>query len=519
MSGTNLAEAGPPGMQETLPDPGALPAATTPTTPTTTPTPTTPTAPTATDRKRWLAFGVLGLATLMNVLDTTIANIALKPIHDTLGFTDAGLAWVINAYMLTFGGFLLLAGRMGDLFGSRRVFLAGLVTFTLASLGCGLAQSPLTLIVARAIQGLGAAVITAVSLALIMDLFPDGPGRAKAMGVFAFIASGGGALGGVLGGFITAHFDWHWNFLINVPIGIAVYFGTRALVPDPKGIASGRLDVGGALTVTASLLLAVYAVLQAKQDGWTSPTTLLRLAGAAALMLLFVLIERRVAVPLVPLGLFAKRNILAANTIGILWAAAMFAWFFLSSLYMQNILRYDPQRTGLAFVPADLLMAVFSIGLSARMVGRFGIRRPVALGLLLAAAGLALFAVAPADGSFLAHVLPGMLLLGIGAGMAFNPLFLAAMSDATPAEGGLASGLVNTAFMMGGALGLAVLASLAASRTGALGGADDPAALLGGYHLAFVGAALCALVAAGVGLWLREPSPGAAEAARAPLAH
>ncbi|HEX2065686.1 MAG TPA: MFS transporter, partial [Candidatus Thermoplasmatota archaeon] len=456
----------------------------------------TPTA----GRKRWLAFAVLCLATLMNVLDTTIANLALTPIQATLGFSNAGLAWVINAYMLTFGGFLLLAGRMGDLYGARRLFLGGLALFTLASLACGLSQSAAALVAARAAQGLGAAVVTAVSLALILELFPDGPDRVKAMGIFAFVASGGGALGSLAGGFITAHFDWHWNFLINVPIGAAVFLGTRAFVPAAKGTATGRLDVAGALTVTAALLLAVYAVLQAKEDGWAAAPTLLRLGGAALLLAAFVLLERKVANPLVPLGLLAKRNILASNAIGMLWAAAMFAWFFLSSLYMQGILGYDAQGAGLAFLPANLVMAAFSVGLSARVVRRFGIRRPVALGLLLAAAGLALFAVAPTDGRFLTAVLPGMLLLGVGAGMAFNPLFLAAMSDAGPEEGGLASGLVNTSFMMGGALGLAILASLAASRSQALldGGAALPAALTGGYHAAFWAAAAAAGVAAAV---------------------
>lgn len=446
------------------------------------------------ERRRWLAFGVLCLATLMNVLDTTIANIALKPIHDSLGFSDAGLAWVINAYMLTFGGFLLLAGRMGDLYGKRRLFLIGLAVFTLSSLGCGLAQSPTQLIVARAIQGLGAALVTAVSLALIMNLFPDGPGRVKAMGIFAFVASGGGAVGAVAGGFITAHFDWHWNFLVNVPIGIAVYIAARMLVPSTKGAAVGRLDVAGAVTVTASLLLAVYAVVEAKDLGWTSRTTLLRLAGSVALAAVFIAIQRSVRHPLVPLALFRQRNIQAANAIGVLWAGAMFAWFFLSSLYMQNVLHYDAQETGFAFVPADLVMMVFSVWLSAKVVYRFGIRRPVAFGLLLAAAGLGLFALAPVGGTFLVSVLPGMLLLGIGAGMAFNPLFLAAMSDAKPEEGGLASGLVNTSFMMGGALGLAILASLAAARTASLeaAGVGLDAARTSGYHVAFLGGAICA---------------------------
>jgi len=388
-------------------------------------------------------------------------------------------------------------GRLGDLYGPRRLFLAGLAVFTLASLACGLATNAPMLIVARGVQGLGAAIVTAVSLALIMDLFPDGPGRAKAMGVFATIASGGGAVGAVVGGLITTHLDWHWNFLVNVPIGVAVFVGTRFLVDDIPGVKRGRIDVAGAVTVTAALLLAVYAVVQAKDEGWSSTPTLLRLAGAAALLTLFVAIESRVREPLVPLRFFARRNTVVANGIGVLWAGAMFAWFFLSSLYMQAVLGYDPQRTGFAFVPADAVMAIFSVSLSAKAVQRFGARAPIAVGLLLAATGLLVFAFAPLHGSFWLTILPAMTLLGLGAGLALNPLFLAATSDATPEEGGLASGLVNTSFMMGGALGLAILASLAAGRTAATaGGAGDPAALLAGYHVAFLfGAAAAALAA------------------------
>jgi EmrB/QacA subfamily drug resistance transporter len=455
----------------------------------------------------------------MNVLDTTIANIALEPIQADLGFTESGLAWVINAYMLTFGGFLLLGGRLGDLYGPRRKFLAGLVTFTVASLGCGLAQSSTALIVARAVQGLGAAFVAAVSLSIVMNLFPDGPERAKAMGIFAFIASGGGALGSLLGGYITAHFDWHWNFLINVPIGIAVYVGTLATVPDTPGVATGRIDLAGAVTMTASLLLAVYAVVGANEHGWTSLRTLGLLAIAVASMAAFIAIERRVPRPLVPLGLFRSRNIVAANAIGVLWAAAMFAWFFLSSLYMQKVLGFEPDAVGYAFLPANVIMAAFSIGLSARLVHRFGVRKPLVTGLLLAASGLFLFARAPLDGTLWVDVVPGMALLGVGAGMAFNPLFLAAMGDAKPDEAGLASGLVNTSFMMGGALGLAVLASLAAARSGALAGdAADPAVLVVGYRLAFLVAGLAGVVAATVALTLRVKVPGPRDAPL-PLAH
>lgn len=460
--------------------------------------PATPAIDAHANRKRWLAFAVLGTGTLMNVLDTTIANIALTPIQDDLGFSSQNLAWVVNAYLLTFGGFLLLGGRLGDLYGPRRLFLVGLVTFTLASLACGVAQTQTLLIVARAVQGIGAALVAAVSLSIVMGLFQDPAGRAKAMGIFAFIASGGGALGSLLGGYITAHFDWHWNFLINVPIGIAVYFATLATVPNTPGIAKGRIDIAGAITLTASLLLAVYAVVGAKDAGWTSTTTLTLFAGSVALMAAFIAIEKRVTNPLVPLSLFRSRNIVGANMIGILWAAGMFAWFFLSSLYMQAVLGFAPDRVGYAFLPANVIMAVFSIGLSARLVKRFGIRAPLVVGLLLASAGLALFARAPVDGALWIDIVPGMALLGLGAGMAFNPLFLAAMSDAKPEESGLASGLVNTSFMMGGALGLAVLASYAASRTAtaAAGAVPDALALNVGYHAAFAVAAAATTLAA-----------------------
>lgn len=468
-------------------------------------------------RNRWLAFAVLGTGTLMNVLDTTIANIALKPIQADLAFTESALAWVVNAYMLTFGGFLLLGGRLGDLYGPRRLFLAGLTTFTLASLACGVAQTQTVLIVARAVQGIGAALVAAVSLSIVMNLFPDGPERAKAMGIFAFIASGGGALGSLLGGYITAHFDWHWNFLINVPIGIAVYVGTLATVPATPGTAKGRIDLAGAVTMTASLLLAVYAVVGANDAGWTSARTLGLLAASTALMAGFIAIERKVANPLVPLGMFRSRTLVASNTIGMLWAAAMFAWFFLSSLYMQKVLAFEPDAVGYAFLPANVIMAVFSIGISARLVTRFGVRKPLVVGLLLAAAGLLLFARAPVDGTLWVDIVPGMALLGFGAGLAFNPLFLAAMSDARPEEAGLASGLVNTSFMMGGALGLAVLASVAAARTATAGAVVDPLALLAGYRLAFLVAGLAALVAAGIAATLRVRMP--AGEAHGPVAH
>src|SRR5712691_6319966 len=453
-------------------------------------------------RNRWLALYVLCLGSLMIVLDVTIVNVALPSIRADLGFSGTSLAWVVNAYLLTYGGFLLLGGRLGDLFGHRRLFLSGITLFTLASLVCGLSTTQGVLVAARAVQGLGGAVASAVALSLMMTLFTEPADRAKAMGVFGFVASGGGSIGVLLGGILTNSLDWHWIFLVNIPIGVLVVVLSLRLLPAGQGAAAaGRLDVAGALTVTASLMLAVYAIVNGNHEGWTSSRTLGLLAAAAALLAVFLTIEARVRSPLMPLGLFRMRNLATANVVGVLWAAAMFAWFFLSALYLQQVLGYTPLQVGLSFLPANLIMGVFSISLSAKLVMRFGIRPPLATGLLLAAAGLALFVRAPVDGNFVVDVLPSMVLLGIGAGMAFNPVLLAAMSDVAPEEAGLASGVVNTAFMMGGALGLAVLASLAASRTDSLraGGHGQLASLTGGYHVAFLVGAVFALAAAAVG--------------------
>jgi EmrB/QacA subfamily drug resistance transporter len=446
-------------------------------------------------RRRWLAFLVLCLGDLMIVLDTTIVNVALPSIQADLGFTQPSLVWVVNAYMLTFGGFLLLGGRLGDLYGHRRLFLSGVVLFTLASLACGLATSQAILVAARAVQGLGGAVASAVALSLIMNLFTEPVERAKAMGAFGFVMAAGGSLGVLLGGAITAALSWHWVFLVNLPIGVAVCALCVALVPS--GRAQGRresLDVGGAVTVTVSLMLAVYAIVDGNTAGWGSGQTTGLLAGAGILLVLFLGIEVRVRAPLMPLRLFALRSVAVANLVGVLWAAAMFAWFFISALTMQRVLGYNPMQIGLAFLPANLIMAAFSLGLSARMVMRFGLRLPIATGMALAATGLTLFALSPVGASFVPHVLPGMLLLGLGCGAALNPVLLAAMSEVPQSESGLASGVVNTSFMMGGALGLAVLASLADVRSGNLlaSGADPLSALNGGYHIAFATGAMFA---------------------------
>ena len=463
------------------------------------------------DRTRWLALIVICLGALMNVLDSTIVGVALPSIRADLGFSQTSLAWVVNAYLLTFGGFLLLGGRLGDLFGQRRLFIGGIALFTAASLICGLASSQAMLIGARTVQGVGGAVASAVALSMIVSLFVEPGERAKAMGVFGFVAAGGGSIGVLLGGVLTSLLDWHWIFLVNVPIGVLVCTLSLRLLPaGGRAEHDRRIDIAGAVLVTSALMLAVYAIVNGNQAGWLSGQTITLGLVTVALLAAFVGVESRVSSPLVPLRLFRGRNLATANIVGVLWAGAMFAWFFLSALYLQLVLGYSPLRVGLVFLPANLIMATFSLGLSAKIVTRFGIRAPLAIGLGLAAVGLALFARAPVHGSLVADVLPSMLLLGLGAGLAFNPVLLAAMGDVDQSDSGLASGIVNTSFMMGGAVGLAALASLAASRTTHLlgSGENQIAALLGGYHLAYLIGAAFALVAAVLSaLLLRTDAP------------
>jgi EmrB/QacA subfamily drug resistance transporter len=423
--------------------------------------------------KRWWALYVLCAGELMIVLDTTVVNVALPSIRESLGFSEASLVWVVNAYMLTYGGFLLLGGRLGDYFGHRRLFLQGIAVFTAASLVCGVANSQWLLIAARAVQGLGGAVVSAIALSLIIDLFTEEGERAKAMGVYGFVCAAGGSLGVLAGGALTSALSWHWVFLVNIPIGIAVYLLCRALIRRIPGKSEGRLDYAGAATVTASSTLAVYAIVNGN---------LPLLAVAALLLVVFLAIEARVGAPLMPLRFWRIRSLAVANIVGGLWAASMFAWFFISALHMQRSLGYTPMEIGLAFLPSNLIMAAFSLGLSAKIVMRYGNRLPLAVGLGLAALGLGLFAIGPTQGaSFSLHILPCMILLGVGCGMALNPILLVAMSEVAPTESGLASGVVNTAFMMGGALGLAVLAALAEGE---------------GYRAAFILATLFAALAA-----------------------
>jgi EmrB/QacA subfamily drug resistance transporter len=463
---------------------------------------------------RWFALFILCGGSLMIVLDSTIVNVALPSIRTSLGFSQSSLAWVVNAYLLTFGGFLLLGGRLGDLFGHRRLFLIGLIIFTCASFCCGLSNSQLLLITARAVQGFGGAIVSAVALSLMMDLFTEPQERARAMGVYGFVAAGGGSIGVLLGGILTGALNWHWIFLVNVPIGAAVYvLSLRFLPSNTKKTVQQKLDVFGAITITGCLLLAVFAIVNGNQSGWSSLQTIGLLLVAAILLAAFLRIESKVSSPLMPPNLFRIHNVRTANIIGVMWAAAMFAWFFISALYLQLILGYSPLKVGLSFLPANLIMAIFSIGLSAKLVFRFGIKKTITIGLLLAGSGLLLFSQAPVNGHFVANILPSMLLLGFGAGIAFNPILLAAMSGVTPDESGLASGIVNTSFMMGGALGLAILASIAASRSSALlhRGLTEKTALTGGYHIAFLCGGIFAIIAALIGAFVIQTTSNSSD--------
>jgi EmrB/QacA subfamily drug resistance transporter len=471
------------------------------------------------NRARWLALYVLCLGDLMIVLDGTIVNVALPSIRDDLGFSQTSLAWVVNAYLLTFGGFLLLGGRLGDLFGHRRLFLSGIALFTVASLACGLANSQELLVVARAVQGIGGAVVSAVAFSLLMTIFTEQADRAKAMGVFGFVLSGGGVIGVLAGGILTDVLNWHWIFLVNLPVGVLVYALSLRLLPKESGpTARDRVDVAGAITVTASLMLAVYAIINGNEQGWTSTQTLGVLGVAAALLAVFLVIEARISSPLMPLGLFRNRNVSTANVLGGLLAAGMFAYFFFSALYLQLVLGYSPLEVGLAYLPGTVVWGASSLLLSDRLVMRFGIKPPLLAGLALMTVALVLLARTPVDGSWIVDILPATLAIGVGAGIAFNPILLAAMSGVAQEQAGLASGVVNTAFMMGGAVGLAILASLADFRTESLlgSGGGTLVALNRGYHAAFIAGTVFIVASAAVG-WalLRVHSPMAHESEHA----
>ena len=452
------------------------------------------TADTGDDRHRWLALYVLCAGVLMIVIDATIVNVALPSIQDDLGFSQSDLAWVVNAYLIPFGGLLLLAGRLGDLIGQRRIFLIGLSIFTAASVLCGLAQSQGVLIGARFVQGAGGALTSAVVLAMIVTMFPAPREQAKAIGVFGFVASAGGSIGLLAGGVLTEAISWHWIFFINVPVGIATALLAKRFVPAKDGIGlSEGADLPGAVVLTTGLMLGVYTILQVGEQGWGSTQTLVLGSVSLALVAAFVARQARIPNPLMPLRLFQARNVVGANVVMAFVVSGMFAMFFLGALYLQRILGYDPLEVGLAFLPSTIVMGTISLRYTERLITRFGARTTLLPGIVSIAAGLLLFARTPVDGSFLVDVVPPVVLIGIGAGVSFPSLMTLAMSGATPSDSGLASGLVNATVQVGGAIGLAVLATLATERTDGLlaDGESTASALNSGYHLAYlIGAAL-----------------------------
>ena len=449
------------------------------------------------DRDRWIALYVLCVGMLMIVLDATVVNVALPSIQADMGFSQSSLAWVVNAYLIAFGGLLLLAGRFGDLLGRKTIFLGGLGVFTAASLLCGVAWTQEVLVAARFVQGVGGAMTSAVILGMIVTMFPEPRDQARAIGVFSFVAAAGGSVGLLAGGVLTQALNWHWIFFINVPIGVVTALAAQRLLARERGIGFGEgADIAGAVLITGALMLAVFTIVKpAAEEGWTSPRTLGLAAVSLVLLAAFLVRQVRARNPLVPLRIFRSRNVSGANVIQALTVAGMFGMFFLGALYLRRVLGYDALQTGLAFLPATLVMGTLSLRFSDRIVMRFGARRTLLPGLVLIGAGLALFALAPERGSYPLHVLPVMVVLAFGIGLAFPALMKLSMSGATADDAGLASGLVNTSLQVGGALGLAVLATLSATRTAGLlrAGESQAAALTGGYHLAFlIGASLIA---------------------------
>jgi EmrB/QacA subfamily drug resistance transporter len=470
-------------------------------------------------KNRWIALYVLCAGMLMIVLDATIVNVALPSIQGDLHFSQSSLAWVVNAYLIAFGGLLLLAGRIGDLIGHRRIFLLGLTVFTAASLLCAVSQTQGMLIAARFVQGAGGAMTSAVILGMIVTMFPEPREQAKAIGVYGFVASAGGSIGLLAGGVLTEVINWHWIFFVNLPIGVITGLLAVRVIEDRPGIGLDQgADLPGAVLVTGGLMLGVYDILQVGKQGWGSAQTLGLGALAVALVALFVVRQARIASPLMPLRLFRSRNVAGANLVIGLLVVGMFGMFFLGALYLQGILGYSPLEVGLAFLPGSLAMGILSLRYSDKANLRFGPRNTLIFGLVSIGAALALFSRTPVDGEYLTDVLAPMLLFGVGAGLAFPALMTLAMSGATPSDAGLASGLINTTTQVAGAIGLAVLATLASDRTSGLlaDGESKAAALNGGYHLAYlIGAVLLGVALAAALTVLRSPAAQAAAEAAA----
>jgi EmrB/QacA subfamily drug resistance transporter len=460
-------------------------------------------------RARWIALVVVCLGQLMSIVDGTIVNVALPQIQHDLHFTQSNLTWVLNGYLITFGSFLLLAGRLGDLIGRRRIFLIGVTGFTLASAACGLADSQGVLIVARFLQGLAGAGAVSAIVAIITAEFPSPRERATAMSVYTLVISGGASLGLIAGGVITEALDWHWIFFVNVPVGVVTVLLGRVWILENQGLGIGRdVDVLGSVLVTAALVLGAYAIVTASSHGWGSAHTLGFGAGSLGLLAAFVALEARLRNPIMPLRVFAIRGLPSSSAIRGLLITGMFATFFIGVLYLQRVRGYSALTTGLAFLPQTLLLAALSLGPIAWLVTRFGPRRPLIAGLCFAAGGLALLSTVGASTAYVPTLVGAFLLIGVGAGMSFMPLLTIAMAEVPPADAGLASGIVNTSLQVSAAIGVAVLGTVSADRTRSLlaHGAGLEHALLSGYQLALrIGAACVVVALVGAVLWVRAP--------------
>jgi EmrB/QacA subfamily drug resistance transporter len=453
----------------------------------------------APDSRRWRALLVVCLAQLMIVLDVTIVNVALPAIQRDLHFSQGNLTWVVNAFLVTFGSLLLLAGRLGDLAGRKRVFLAGLVTFTVASLLCGVAPSQGALIGARFLQGVGAAAQASVILAIIVTEFPEAAERARAMSAYVFVSVAGGSLGLLAGGVLTQALSWHWVFFVNLPIGIATFVLGQALIRADRGLGLDQgVDWVGSLLVTASLMSAIYAIVQATAHSWISSQVLGFGALAAALMVAFIALEARIANPIMPLRILRLRGLIDASLVRGFLVTGMYSTFFLGTLYLEHVRHYSALQTGAAFLPWTITVAILSRGITAGLVRRFGPLPVLMAGMASAVVGLLLFSTVGADTSFFPTVFFACFAIGLGLGTAFMPLLTIAMADVPAADAGLGSGITNVSQQISGALGLAVLSTVAANHTKSLLASHHgiTASLISGYHVAFLAGA--AVIATGI---------------------
>ena len=455
-------------------------------------------SPPASDRRRWMALGVVCLAQLMIVLDTTIVNVALPSIQRDLHFTQGNLTWVVNAFLITFGSFLLLAGRLGDLFGRKRVFLTGVAVFTAASALCGLAPSQGWLIAARFIQGVGGALSASVILAIVVTEFPKPIDRARAMSAYVFVAVAGGSLGLLAGGALTQALNWHWIFFVNLPIGVATFLLGDSLIPADRGIGlADGVDWLGSVLVTVSLMTAVYAIVQATSHGWGSPQVLSFGALAIGLMAAFLAVESRIRNPIMPLRILRLRGLIGSSAVRALLVTGMYSTFFLGTLYLEHVLHYSALRTGLAFLPWTVTVGILSLGITARLIARFGSMRVLIPGLVTVAIGLGLLSTAGIHTSFFPTIFFAYVAIGLGIGSSFTPLLTIAMADVPASDAGLGSGITNVSQQVAGALGLAVLGTIATNHSKALEahGQALASSLVSGYHLAFAIGAASVLVA------------------------